>query len=291
MKVIDIGDIGSREAAREELRTNGFVVVSNLTPDSTTSWKDCAQRVPLLLFDRDELLLGDRHDATAVHQEQDGFPDLRGQRLLPHTDGYIWGPCYPDIIVLLCEQADPDGGGENYLIDGEKVLHRLSPTVVKLLETEPVDHTERGTDSIAQGVECWNPVFQRRQEQLLWRRMVGAPYTLCETEGKTVTCDDYISLWEPREDAPPAVKEALRELDRAILQEDELAPRFVLKRGEALVIDNFRMLHARERYSVSSRRTWRVWSWTRKSNGLPLEVKGLDFVPATVKGAETVIAR
>ena len=40
--------------------------------------------------------------------------------------------------------------------------------------------------------------------------------------------------------------------------------------GEAVVIDNYRLLHAREGFSGDGeRRLWRVWTWTMGSDGRP----------------------
>ena len=55
------------------------------------------------------------------------------------------------------------------------------------------------------------------------------------------------------------------------------AERFHLESGEALLIDNLRMLHGREGYSSKSlgndRKMWRVWAWTDRTDGLPEGMK------------------
>ena len=110
--------------------------------------------------------------------------------------------------------------------------------------------------------------------------------------GKT---DPYISLWAPigedsDSDETNAIRVALQELDAAIAEEDSTAARFSLEAGEALIVDNFRMLHARESFRDCSRqrRMWRVWSWTNAAMGLPLEMKG-NSLPANILDAENAI--
>lgn len=281
------------EEAKKKLKEDGFVVLSNVFPPDGSSWKECATRVPLLLFTESDLLLGNNHQAAAVHEEQDGLSEIFfGKALLPHTDGYIWGEKYPDLVILLCEQADSSGGGENYLIDGLRVVDRLQPKTTDLLKEAMVDHTERSTDGMAEGAESFNPVLQMKNKTLSWRRMVSAEYV---AGTKEITEADYISLWAPMGedgDHKLEVKKALQELDQAIFAEGTTAKRFRLKKGDVLIVDNYRMLHAREAYSkIGQRHMWRVWGWTKESNGLPPAVsKDKENVPSTVKGAEAVIS-
>ena len=86
----------------------------------------------------------------------------------------------------------------------------------------------------------------------------------------------YQSLWAPSANASAEaaegrarVEEMLRAVDAAIQAEARDAARFLLRRGEALLVDNYRILHGREGYASSraERRTWRVWCWTDRSSG------------------------
>jgi alpha-ketoglutarate-dependent taurine dioxygenase len=292
----DVRSDDYRREAIKELLSYGAIILSNVLPDdelSTSSWEECAKQVPFLLFSPEDLLLKE-HEAAAVHVAQDGFEHLKGKALPPHTDGYIWGDYYPDVVVLVCEQSDASGGGENYLLDGERVVDRLDEDTVHVLKDVSVDHTERTTNGMAQGAESIVPVLQWRpkhggKDRLAWRRMVDLDYVSGRKEIDEFT---YVSLWAPMgdHDNEKEVHRALLSLDQAILAEDRAAERFMLQSGEVLIVDNFRMLHARAAYSIGSRRTWRVWSWTRDSNGLPPDVKDKQKVPATVKGAEALLS-
>ena len=48
------------------------------------------------------------------------------------------------------------------------------------------------------------------------------------------------------------------------------AARIKLGKGEAVVVDNYRVLHSREAFGGNGeRRLWRVWTWTKDSDGRP----------------------
>ena len=49
----------------------------------------------------------------------------------------------------------------------------------------------------------------------------------------------------------------------------ERAPRFKLTANQAVVVDNYRMLHGRDAYTDLNRLLWRVWIWTSGSLGVP----------------------
>ena len=75
--------------------------------------------------------------------------------------------------------------------------------------------------------------------------------------------------------SPEAV---LEKVDRAIHAEAERAGRVRLRRGEAVCVDNSRLLHAREAFAGSGeRRLWRIWAWTVDSDGRP----GGDAAPVS----------
>ena len=49
------------------------------------------------------------------------------------------------------------------------------------------------------------------------------------------------------------------------------APRFKLQPGEALLIDNFRLLHGRDPYHDLRRKLWRLWHWTDAAMDVPAD--------------------
>mgnify|MGYP006096304587 FL=1 len=69
--------------------------------------------------------------------------------------------------------------------------------------------------------------------------------------------------------AEMAPDEVLRRVDLAIHAEAKIAERVRLEKGEAVCIDNYRVLHSREAFDIGERRLWRVWTWTTDSDGRP----------------------
>jgi hypothetical protein len=99
------------------------------------------------------------------------------------------------------------------------------------------------------------------------------------------------------------VQQALQAIDHEIAQQATIADKFILQEGEALICDNYRVLHARTAFATTTdhnvtttttgaaaRRMWRIWSWTEDSKGLPPELKGETMqVAANVLDAASVI--
>eukprot|EP00977_Amphora_coffeiformis_P013706 scaffold3651_cov156-Amphora_coffeaeformis.AAC.3 len=307
----DIKSAFSKEEVRQAFNKDGAVVLSNLFPLDSSSWQDIAAQVPHLVWESQDLLL-QQHRADAVHEEHQKL-SLAGEALHPHSDGYIWGDKYPDLVILSCEEPAGENQGANYLIDGYDVVARLDSTTKAFLEKTLIDHTERSETAYVNGAESIVPVVRwleprgwRQNEsenretsrRLCWRRMIGKDFAGKQVEDKETGEVQYASLWAPVQESEDkeAVKEALHELDRAIAAEGHESLRFTLAKGEALIVDNFRMLHSREAFHGldHKRRMWRVWSWTNASFGLPPQVvasnENKEFnLPSNILDAEKSI--
>ena len=282
---------------------DGSIVLSNLNPNDDP-WSEIASKIPGIVWDRDDLLL-EKHRADAVHTEHVALK-LHGLALPAHSDGYMWGDKFPDLVILACEEPADNQGGANYLIDGYYILDQLPDSTKTLMENALVDHTERNDYSVTEGAESIIPVIRylrstgwrvnnptvhgENNDRLCWRRMAtnDATTSIAEATDKGLEIP-YTSLWaapkNTSSDNAQAVADALRKLDQIIVSAERKAPRFALKKGEALIIDNYRMLHARDAFqgSESKRRMWRVWSWTNESFGLPPDIKPSgEGVPANI---------
>ena len=299
----------SKENVRAALVRDGAVILSGL--DGDQDWSAMAASVPHFVWDAENLRLGQKHRADPVHVEHRAL-SLAGEALHPHADGYIWGDAYPDVVILVCESpavvADNNDGdtvkpapnaGANYLLDGHDVFAQLDAETKHLLETTLVDHTERSDTAFVDGAVSIVPLIrwlapkgwrekhldnENNAKNLCWRRMVGK-----DVAGKKVVDEvtgevTYASLWTPVTDASSKadsdsttptheqVQAALHTVDWAIAAVEAQAARFALKRGQALIVDNYRMLHSREAFHGldEQRRMWRVWAWTDASlSGLP----------------------
>ena len=65
-----------------------------------------------------------------------------------HSDGFAYGDSLPDFFLLACV-AHSDSGGENFLVDGTKVLADIEADAatrwaVEALRMRPIDQTEAG---------------------------------------------------------------------------------------------------------------------------------------------------
>jgi hypothetical protein len=73
------------------------------------------------------------------------------------------------------------------------------------------------------------------------------------------------------ESTSPIADRAMIDAFHAAMQvQGKAAPRFHLQQGEALIVDNWKLLHGRDRYFDKRRSLWRVWFWTEDSAGVPL---------------------
>mmetsp|Transcript_15769 Transcript_15769/g.40667 ORF Transcript_15769/g.40667 Transcript_15769/m.40667 type:complete len:398 (-) Transcript_15769:22-1215(-) len=261
-------------------------------------------------------LLSPDAPVNAVHEElkeakRRGYHSP-GSGLLPHTDGYAYGDDMPDFLFLVCEQSSARGGA-SALIDGQQILDALKATdegreLVEWLSTAEVDLQETNVTGIINGREARGPVVQhidtpQGRQRLKWRRQINLPEHKklgnfqplgpSAAGGEQEDCsldlpgESYLSLWKP---LPSASKAEAAEAERRLREFDQVLQNvtadaflhhgFYLTRGEALVVDNYRVLHARTPYAppdaVGTRRGaeperkfWRVWSWTSEGSGLP----------------------
>ena len=220
--------------------------------------------------------------------EQEGLshfteiPWQRGLRQNPHTDGYVYGDHVPDYIFLLVERQS-DVGGDSFFVDGEAVLERLrgephADDLLPLLDTLIFDQTESAQNGgMFQGRHSQGPLFVRRPDgRLQWKRMLGKDQlqTVEEMQAVPVPRSCWAVTSETRTmaarlGAKITPEEALRRIDLAIQAESEIAGRVRLEKGEAVCIDNYRVLHSREAFDTGERRLWRIWSWTTGSDGRP----------------------
>jgi hypothetical protein len=204
---------------------------------------------------------------------------------LPPNQRSVYGDHVPDHIFLLMEKQN-DFGGDSFFVDGEAVLERLrsdpdADALLPLLTTLVFDQTESAANGgIFQGRSSKGPLFNRRADgRLQWKRMLGAdqhqdlsaypegdapiPHSCYGITPETLRMAEELG-------AEITPEELVRKLDLAIHAESEAAGRVQLGSGEALCIDNYRMLHSREAFGGDGeRRLWRVWTWTTESDGRP----------------------
>ncbi|CAJ1409881.1 unnamed protein product [Effrenium voratum] len=281
-----------RHKALEALWTEGAVVVADVGDGGEEDFKEAALRLPRQLFAERPKLLSADAPVSGVHEElleaKRRGKYLPGSGLLPHTDGYVYGDFLPDFVTLLCEEPSVEGGA-NTLLDGVALARTLDQEALHWLETTPVDLSEADASGIAAGRKAEGPVIQwpstsTGERRLKWRRQINVEeakrtrnWHPLDASGSAAegVAGRYVSLWKPLPNATEAeakeIRRNLAELDGRLQSAFASAERegtFSLARGEALVIDNWRVLHSRGPYK-GTRKMWRVWSWTSEGSGLP----------------------
>ncbi|CAN5795291.1 hypothetical protein BH10ACT1_BH10ACT1_41300 [soil metagenome] len=187
-------------------------------------------------------------DACAVREGGEGDRVAVGSdQMLPvHADGFAYGDQHPDGLFLLCVHQGT-GGGESIALDAYALLDALAhedPELHHFLLHVPVDLTEPDM------------------------RPTISPIVLTLASGRlAVRRSLYMA---PAPDADDVDLDAARILRWRTLARSlsEGLPRFRLDRGEALCIDNYRVLHGRDPFA-GERFLWRIWAWTPRSNGVP----------------------
>jgi len=305
---------GWAEDALDALWRDGAVVLTDAARDSQSDFRAIAGDLPSRLFAGVGApnLLSPQAPVNGVHDElreaQSRGLYVPGSGLLPHTDGYVYGDDLPDFIFLLCEQPSILGGS-NALLDGQAIIDGLRAgarddrDLAHWLSTAAVDLSEPKDGGIAAGRAAEGPIVQFHNTRagrmrLKWRRQInvqqvkklGLWHPLPKSPGKQnytsctdVATDQYVSLWRPLpstdEETASAMLTRMHKVDMLLQQATAEAfsrHTFSLARGEVLVVDNYRVLHARAPYTPadnssgeSERRFWRVWSWTSEGTGLP----------------------
>jgi gamma-butyrobetaine dioxygenase len=167
-----------------------------------------------------------------------------------HTDGFAYGDAYPDQFVFLCAISSFIGG-DSFLVDCYALLDGLAETpdgaiLVKDMESVPIDQSEPGMQ------EAISPLVGRTATgRRMCRRSPGQkPW---QGSGTPDRDHEMIGVW-----------------DDLCRHAGALAPRFKLQAGEALVVDNYRIVHGRDPYEDIDRLMWRVWVWTTSALAVPI---------------------
>jgi alpha-ketoglutarate-dependent taurine dioxygenase len=175
--------------------------------------------------------------------DQDRVKVEREVRLDLHTDGFAYGDRAPDVMALLCVQDGSDGG-ESFLADGYALLEHMDRGLRHFLTEVDVDQTEPGA------------------------RPNIAPIVLTLPNRRVAVRQPLYAQPGPASTNPAADAARIAQWKQLTADLSERVPRFRLQPGEALVADNYRVLHGRDGYA-GERFLWRVWAWTAEGNGVP----------------------
>ena len=166
-----------------------------------------------------------------------------------HTDGFAYGDLYPDYMLLSCVRECANGG-ESVLIDGYQVRQHLLDHpefswAGHALSEVVIDQTETQMQTALSPIVMDNGRGRRMVRKTLEQRP-------CADSRDPERDALMIALWRDT-------------IDQAYME----APRFKLRAGQTLVVDNYRMLHGRDPYDDLQRMLWRVWVWTTGALGVP----------------------
>jgi alpha-ketoglutarate-dependent taurine dioxygenase len=236
-----VGIVPTRTADHERARTlvaeRGAAILTGVGPTEAD-----AQEVARAVW-RERTLAVPAPAAVREGGDQDRVKVERNARLDLHTDGFAYGDRAPDVMALVCVQ-DGSEGGESFLTDGYAVLEHMDRALRRFLTEVDVDQTEPGArPNVA-------PTVLRLASG---RVAVRQPLYAVPVQTSSDPFEDamFIDQW----------KQLTAELSGIV-------PRFRLEPGEALVVDNYRVLHGRDGYA-GERFLWRVWAWTTEGNGVP----------------------
>ena len=180
--------------------------------------------------------------------------------LKPHNDGgNPYGDLFPDFLFMVCERT-ADEGGESYMVDGHSILRSLPEEQREAYFGTPVE--ARNFDKMRGKQAVWrSPMVQRVAGSGRWclRAEGGGGFNRDQPcEAHLEKGAELMTAWDTARDVAGAA-----------------APRFRVLPGQAMVVDNYRWLHAREPSQDSEdsggRLLWRVWVWTqhRMQHALP----------------------
>lgn len=187
-------------------------------------------------------------DACAVREGGEGDRVAAGaDQLLPvHADGFAYGDQHPDGLFLLCAHQGTSGG-ESIALDAYAVLDALAvqdPGLHRFLHEVPIDLTEPDM------------------------RPTISPMVLTLPSGRRAVRRSLFMRADPASEQPDRDTELILRWRSLCRELSDRLPRFTLESGEALCIDNYRVLHGRAPFS-GERFLWRIWAWTPRSNGVP----------------------
>ena len=168
------------------------------------------------------------------------------------VEGWGLGDAYPDTVGFLCAR-EPAAGGADFLVDGAALLASFGSTD---------DGREPARLLSSASVVLRTHPQHPPQEVVLARR---------SPKGRAAILYAPSSLL-PRLDEtgePDAASRAALRWNELVLAVAADAPRFDLRRDEALLVDNYRMYHGRDGY-LGDREVYRGWFWTDTAFAYPM---------------------
>ncbi len=207
-------------AAIDAIERDGFVVITDCPPRES-SVETVAKRFGYVR----RTIFGDVWTFAANAAMADSA--YSDETLRPHTDG-TYSHDAPGLQMLLCLEYEATGG-ESVLVDGRRIFEQIAPEHRATLTAVSVPGEYQG-DGVHLRAE--RPVFRVRDDvlqQVSFNNYDRAPFRL----------DDA---------AMARFYDALRAFE-ALASDESMQWRRVLRPGEMLVFDNWRLLHGRTEFT------------------------------------------
>ena len=260
MQFIEAGIVPNRvsdpAAAFAELRARGSVILTD-----AGSSRDDARAIAANVLATLNPVIPDpapiKEGGGNADRSYDNMPGAEPVFRVPfqtgHTDGFSYGDRLPDFIFLLCLRPAASGG-ESLSIDTYRILDALAASsdsddvaLHTFLTTETIEQTEPDMRASLSPVVVMTPSGRRQVR------------------------------WTPVQRPNPALGDADRARQQTLLDRWKMlahqaslhAPKFTLQAGEAICIDNYRMLHGRTGFDDLERALWRIWAWSPEAVGVP----------------------
>lgn len=167
-----------------------------------------------------------------------------------HIDAYMgFAEAYPDALFLLC-QEQAEIGGDSFIVDGQRILRFLAS-----------DPDRRDLVRFLWRVS----IEQSTPTGMLWRCPV-----VSRTPGGRITVrrHKHQRLLD-NEPANPGHQALLKQWAEITNEAAKTAPRFRVKPGDLLCMDNYRVFHGRDPFSGGNRLMHKVWAWTDMAFAVP----------------------
>lgn len=253
----------SLEHARTLIAVDGAAILTGIS-----SVEDAVARGAEVLGDR-VIRVRPQFEATKANMETENAivaleqPDARGRKrtlgsydtMQPaHYDGFAFGDYCPDHMFLWCERPCSQGGA-SFLVDAVKLLTLLSeadPAFAEFAWNVDIDHSEPGAP---QGIHA--PIARLVAGSRVQVR--SHPYQAPVLGPDEADHWPFVERW-----------------GRAVAAARATGPRFRLRAGEMICIDNYRLLHGRDAYVEPERKVVSIWAWTTSAKAVPDGV--LDIV-------------
>jgi alpha-ketoglutarate-dependent taurine dioxygenase len=221
-----------RDAVASAIEERGAAVVTGLDPDSFEAF---AARLGRVLPQYDG---GKSFAIRHTPEEVATYYSLSKEALPAHTDGHDLDPP-PRILVLGCVVQSARADGYTEVSDSRALLHELSAEEEERLASKRVEFFSRplagtGVTANTPATTQYFPIWDRQRR--VFRFSTTYLHKQAESDPLLATMVTRVAQFHERE------KDAIQ-----------------LSRGDALVLDNRRMLHSRRAFQDDRRHLVRIW--------------------------------